>query len=123
MELRPQFDTFLRDIRPSERNKEEWKRGSNTLRARLLADPTLAPITTTTFLQGSVRRSTAVWPTGGKRSDVDVVLVTTIDHNIVTPTAAMKMFESFLNQHYEGKWVHRTAPSGSSCPTLISTSW
>ena len=44
MELRPQFDAFLRDIRPSERNKEEWKRSSNTLRARLLADPILSPL-------------------------------------------------------------------------------
>ncbi|WP_347094094.1 SMODS domain-containing nucleotidyltransferase [Sphingomonas parapaucimobilis] len=112
MELRPQFDTFLREIRPSERNKEEWKRGSNTLRARLLADPDLAPITTTTFLQGSVRRSTAVRPTGGKRSDVDVVIVTTIDHNVETPAAAMKRFEPFLNRHYAGKWVQQDRSFG-----------
>lgn len=112
MELSPQFDTFLRDIRPSERNKEEWKRGSNTLRARLLADPDLAPITTTTFLQGSVRRSTAVRPTGGKRSDVDVVIVTTIDHNVETPAAAMKRFEPFLNRHYAGKWVQQDRSFG-----------
>jgi hypothetical protein len=112
MELRPQFDTFLRDIRPSERNKEEWKRGSNTLRARLLADPLLSPLITSSFLQGSVRRSTAVRPTGGKRSDVDVVIVTTIDHNIETPAAAMKRFEPFLNEHYEGKWVQQDRSFG-----------
>lgn len=112
MELRPQFVEFLRDIRPSDRNKEEWKRGSNTLRARLLADSTLAPITTTTFLQGSVRRSTAVRPTGGKRSDVDVVIVTTIDHNLETPAAAMKRFEPFLNKYYEGKWVQQDRSFG-----------
>ena len=112
MELRPQFDAFLRDIRPSERNKEEWKRGSNTLRARLLADPVLSPMITTTFLQGSVRRSTAVRPTGGKRSDVDVVIVTTIDHNVETPATAMKRFEPFLNRHYEGKWVQQDRSFG-----------
>jgi len=104
MELRPQFNEFLQDIRPSERNKEEWKRGSNTLRTRLLADPDLGPLITTTFLQGSVRRSTAVRPTGGKRSDVDVVIVTTIDHNIETPAVAMKRFEPFLDRFYHGKW-------------------
>lgn len=112
MELRPQFDAFLRDIRPSERNREEWKRGSNTLRTRLLADPDLSPIITTTFLQGSVRRSTAVRPTGGKRSDVDVVIVTTIDQNIESPAAAMKRFEPFLNRHYEGKWVQQDRSFG-----------
>jgi len=112
MELRSQFEAFLRDIRPSERNKEEWKRGSNTLRARLLADPTLSPLITTSFLQGSVRRSTAVRPTGGKRSDVDVVIVTTIDHNTETPATAMKRFEPFLNQHYEGKWKQQDRSFG-----------
>ncbi len=112
MELRPQFDAFLRDIRPSERNKEEWKRGSNTLRARLLADPDLAPIITTTFLQGSVRRSTAVRPSGGKRSDVDVVIVTTIDHNVETPAVAMKRFEPFLERHYGGKWQQQDRSFG-----------
>jgi hypothetical protein len=112
MELRPQFDAFLRDIRPSERNKEEWKRGSNTLRARLLADPDLSSIITTTFLQGSVRRSTAVRPTGGKRSDVDVVIVTTVDHNVETPQKAMKRFEPFLERHYAGKWVQQDRSFG-----------
>ena len=59
MELRPQFAEFLQDIRPSERNREEWKRGSNTLRTRLMADAELSPMIAATFLVG-VRRSTAV---------------------------------------------------------------
>lgn len=104
MELRPQFEQFLRDIRPSERNKEEWKMGSRTLRARLLADPDLSPMIVSSFLQGSVRRSTAVRPTGGKRSDVDVVIVTTIDHAVEQPSVAMRQFVPFLNKHYSGKW-------------------
>lgn len=112
MELRPQFDAFLRDIRPSERNKEEWKQGSNTLRTRLLADPDLGPLITNTFLQGSVRRSTAVRPTGGKRSDVDVVIVTTIDHLVESPAKAMKRFEPFLERHYAGKWSQQDRSFG-----------
>ncbi|MGY6566108.1 MAG: SMODS domain-containing nucleotidyltransferase [Halomonadaceae bacterium] len=112
MELRPQFEAFLRNIRPSERNKEEWKRGSNTLRARLLADPDLSPIITNTFLQGSVRRSTAVRPTGGKRSDVDVVIVTTIDYTIEKPTDAMARFEPFLERHYKKKWTQQDRSFG-----------
>lgn len=112
MELRPQFDQFLRDIRPSERHKEEWKMGSRTLRARLMADPDLSPLIVSSFLQGSVRRSTAVRPTGGKRSDVDVVIVTTIDHNAEKPAVAMKRFVPFLNQHYAGKWVQQDRSFG-----------
>jgi len=112
MELRPQFAEFLKDIRPSERNKEEWKRGSNTLRSRLMADPELSPIITATFLQGSVRRSTAVRPTGGKRSDVDVVIVTTIDYEQETPSMAMRRFEPFLDRHYLGKWAQQDRSFG-----------
>ena len=104
MELRSQFEQFLREIRPTDRHKEEWKMGSRTLRNRLFADPTLSPLIVSSFLQGSVRRSTAVRPTGGKRSDVDVVIVTTLDHNIEQPAVAMKRFEPFLNTHYYGKW-------------------
>ena len=104
MKLQSQFNEFLKDIRPSQRNQEEWKTGSNTLRNRLLADDKLSPIITTSFLQGSVRRSTAVRPTGGKRSDVDVVIVTKIDHNREIPALAMKRFEPFLDKHYGGKW-------------------
>ncbi len=112
MELRPQFDQFLRDIRPSERHKEEWKMGSGTLRARLLADPELSPMIVSSFLQGSVRRSTAVRPTGGKRSDVDVVVVTTIDHNAEQPAVAMKRFEPFLTRYYPGKWKQQDRSFG-----------
>lgn len=112
MELRPQFAEFLQDIRPSERNREEWKRGSNTLRTRLMADAELSPIITATFLQGSVRRSTAVRPTGGKRSDVDVVIVTTIDYSRETPLVAMKRFEPFLERHYHGKWAQQDRSFG-----------
>jgi hypothetical protein len=104
MELRAQFDKFLQDIRPGARHKEEWKTGSDTLRKRLLSDPNLSEIIVGSFLQGSVRRSTAVRPTGGKRSDVDVVIVTTIDYTLEKPNVAMKRFEPFLNKHYGGKW-------------------
>ncbi|WP_137114050.1 hypothetical protein [Mesorhizobium sp. GR13] len=104
MELRPQFNQFLQDIRPTERHKDEWRTGSGTLRTRLRADAALSPLIVSSFLQGSVRRSTAVRPTGGKRSDVDVVIVTTIDYSKEQPNVAMKRFEPFLEKHYSGKW-------------------
>ncbi|WP_234840063.1 SMODS domain-containing nucleotidyltransferase [Sinorhizobium meliloti] len=63
MELKAQFNEFLRDIRPTDRQKENWKTGSNTLRSRLAADEKLNEIVVATFLQGSVRRSTAIRPT------------------------------------------------------------
>ena len=44
-----------------------------------MADEDLKDIIVTTFLQGSYRRSTAVRPKQGKRSDVDIVVVTKLD--------------------------------------------
>lgn len=104
MELNAQFKEFLNAIRPTDLQKESWKSGASTLRARLAADIDLSPIVVTTFLQGSVRRSTAIRPMGEKRPDVDVVVVTTIDYSNTSPEEAMSKFVPFLDKHYEGKW-------------------
>lgn len=104
MELRSQFIEFLREIRPTERQKEDWKGGSNTLRTRLSADRDLNEIVVATFLQGSIRRSTAIRPTGEKRPDVDIVVVTDIDYHETSPKKAMDKFEPFLERYYPGKW-------------------
>ena len=104
MDLKPQFAEFLAAIRPTERQKEDWRTGSTTLRTRLENDLTLSPLVVATFLQGSVRRSTAIRPAGDKRPDVDVVVVTTIDYEHTSPQEAMELFVPFLEKHYPGKW-------------------
>lgn len=104
MELNQQFKAFLTEIRPTQSQKESWVVGATTLRTRLNADPDLTKITVSTFLQGSIRRSTAIRPIGDKRPDVDVVVVTTIDYNATTPEQAMDKFVPFLERHYAGKW-------------------
>lgn len=104
MELNPQFESFLTAIRPTPTQAENWRGGAKTLRDRLRDDAVLGPLVVSTFLQGSVRRSTAIKPLGDKRPDVDVVVVTNIDHNSMAPAAAMKLFEPFLDEWYQGKW-------------------
>ncbi|UIJ85270.1 hypothetical protein LZK77_16260 [Rhizobium leguminosarum] len=104
MELKTQFREFLQNIRPTLRQKEDWRAGSSTLRSRLAADEELGPQVVATFLQGSVRRATAVRPLGDKRPDVDVVVVTNIDHNTTSPIQAMDRFVPFLKKWYPGKW-------------------
>ncbi|MER9491563.1 hypothetical protein NKI86_06975 [Mesorhizobium sp. M0320] len=83
---------------------EDWKAGAATLRSRLDADQDLSPIVTATFLQGSVRRSTAIRPIGDKRPDVDIVVVTNIDYENTTPQQAMDQFVPFLERFYPDKW-------------------
>ncbi len=104
MELRPQFKEFLAGIRPTEPQKENWRTGSTTLRNRLKQDDELKGIVVSTFLQGSVRRSTAVRPLGDKRPDVDIVVVTTIDRHTESARDAMDRFIPFLDKWYKGKW-------------------
>ena len=98
------FDQYLKDIRPTQNQRDECKTGHETLRDRLHKDETLKDIVIDTFLQGSYRRATAVRPTGESQSDVDVITVTNLDKTQYTPREAMNLFVPFLEKHYKGKW-------------------
>jgi hypothetical protein len=104
MDVKPQFDQFLKDIRLTENQIQELKTGHTTLRERLWADQALAAILVSEFLQGSYRRYTAVKPKAGKRSDVDVVVVTNLKEQDYTPQQAMNLFKPLLERYYKGKW-------------------
>jgi len=98
------FNDFLSGIRLTPSQIEDLKTGHKTLRNRLMADEDLKSIIISTFLQGSYRRSTAIRPLGEKRADVDVIVVTNIDKDKVTPEEAIGMFIPFVEKHYKGKY-------------------
>ena len=98
------FSDFLSAIRLSDNQVRDLKTGHTTLRKRLLADEDLSPIIVSTFLQGSYRRSTAVKPKNGNKSDVDIIVVTNLDSEITTPEEALDKFIPFLEKHYAGKY-------------------
>jgi hypothetical protein len=104
MELKSEFADFLTEIRPTVNQRGEMKTAHATLRKRLLADEKLGPIIHWNFLQGSYKRSTAVRPKAGKRSDVDIIIVTKLSEAEYTPEEGMALFEPFLDDYYEGKW-------------------
>jgi len=105
MELKSYFEKFLREIRPTDTQKDECKTGHTTLRERLYGDDSLKSIIVSTFLQGSYRRATAIRPKGDKRSDVDVVVVTNLNKNeYSSPDKAMDLFIPFLKKHYIQKY-------------------
>jgi hypothetical protein len=104
MELKTDFDTFLREIRPTDSMQSDCQTGHKILRQRLHEDNDLQPLLVSDFLQGSYRRSTAVRPKNGKRSDVDIIIVTKLSEAEFTPKNAMDLFVPFLNRHYKGKW-------------------
>lgn len=104
MELKSDFDKFLQDIRPTDSMLSNCQIGHITLRERLHDDEDLQSILVSDFLQGSYRRSTAVRPKNGKRSDVDIIVVTKLSEEEYSPQAAMDIFVPFLERHYNGKW-------------------
>jgi hypothetical protein len=105
MELKSYFEKFLREIRPTDNQKNECKDGHTTLRNRLSGYEDLKPILVTTFLQGSYRRATAIRPKGDTRSDVDTIVVTKLNQNkYPDPNKAMDLFVPFLEKYYKGKY-------------------
>jgi hypothetical protein len=116
MELPSYFLDFLRDIRPTSAQLDDYKSGHKTLRERLHADQTLSPIIVTTFLQGSYRRATAIRPHEGKRADVDVILVTKLHESEYTPARAFELLLPFLERYYKRKYE----PNGRSFGIRLS---
>lgn len=130
MILKSDFETFLSEIRPTENQQKDLQTGHQTLRDRLNSDETLKSIRISDFLQGSYRRSTAIRPNAGKRSDVDIIVVTKLHEDEFTPGAAMDVFKPFLEKYYKGKWRPQGRSFGielsyveldlviTSCPSL-----
>ncbi|MES2571900.1 MAG: nucleotidyltransferase [Verrucomicrobiota bacterium] len=104
MQLPSYFSTFLDEIRLTDNQKSNAQTGHKTLRDRLLEDEEISPLIVGTFLQGSYKRSTAVRPSGDKRADVDVVVVTKLSDEEYDPKDIVPIFEKFLDQYYKGKW-------------------
>jgi hypothetical protein len=105
MPLPSYFTDFLANIRLSQNQRNDLITGHKTLRTRLEQDDVLRKIIVSTFLQGSYRRSTAVRPQGEKRADVDVIVVTNLDHSTHTPADVIELFTPFCEKYYKGKYV------------------
>lgn len=96
------FSAFISSIRTSDSEMEKLKRAHILLRDRLTSHPSLKDLIFTTFIQGSYRRRTSLQPIGGKRSDVDVVVVTKLPES-VRPKDALAKFAPFVERYYPDK--------------------
>lgn len=104
VKLSSYFKKFLSNISLTSSQVNELSTGHRTLRERLEKDETLSKIMVHTFLQGSYIRFTAVRPKSGKRSDVDVIVVTKLDKDEYSPQEALNLFKPFLDEHYKDKY-------------------
>jgi hypothetical protein len=98
------FSEFLSNIRPTEAQEDALQDGHKRLRERLHDYEPLKDVVFSDFLQGSYRRSTSLRPTGDRRSDVDIVLVTKLHESEWTPGRALDLFKGFAEKHYAGKY-------------------
>ena len=97
MKLPSYFKEFLAEIEPSPSYKEDQQAGHKTLRKRLASDEDFEEIHVNTFLQGSYKRNTAIHP--GK--DVDIVVVTSLNPDVVTAEEANARLGRCLRRYYE----------------------
>ena len=105
MELPTYFTKFLKEIRPTQNQRDDCKTGHQTLRNRLEGYEALEQILVSTFLQGSYRRATPVRPKGEAKLDVDIIAVTRLNrHDYPNPDKAMDKFVPFLRKYYKGKY-------------------
>lgn len=107
MDLPSYFTDFLQEIRPRQDQLDALRTAHLTLRQRIREDADLSSFCLSDFLQGSYRRSTAVRPLGDEKADVDVIIVTNLDHQTLTPDQALDRFKTFLDCHYEDQWRKR----------------
>lgn len=112
MKLPTYFDDFLKNIRLTENQVNDLKTGHTTLSNRLSNYNDLKNIIVSMFLQGSYKRSTAIRPTEGKRSDVDLVVVTNLDSDSYTPEEAMDLFIPFMDKYYKDKYKKQNRSIG-----------
>lgn len=104
MNIPTYFEDLLSEIRLPDGLREKARVAHTTLRERLRVDADLKDVIVTTFLQGSYRRHTGVKPAAGKKCDVDVVVVTRIKRESVTPQVALDIFKPFLEKYYKGSY-------------------
>lgn len=97
MELSSYFTDFLNNIEPARTHKDQASLGHNALRKRLASDEDFKDCYSDSFLQGSYRRSTAIKPV----KDVDIVVVTDLDSNRVTPKEAIAFLRKRLAYYYD----------------------
>lgn len=112
MELNSYFTDFLQEIRPTDKQKEQFRAAHSELRENLNKDDVLSPIIVSDFLQGSYRRATAIRPGQGCKADVDVILVTKLSDEEFTPDEAMQKFVPFLDEHYTDSYEFQSRSIG-----------
>lgn len=92
------FQDFLTNIRLPDNLKKALISAHTELREQLKSDDLTKDLLVESFLQGSYARSTCIKPAPGKKVDVDVIVVTNIDHDTVSAQEAFAIITPFVKE-------------------------
>ena len=95
------FQDFLTNIRLPDSLKKALISAHTELREQLKSDDLTKDLLVESFLQGSYARSTFIKPAPGKKVDVDVIVVTNIDHDTVSAQEAFAIITPFVKKYYQ----------------------
>ena len=95
------FQDFLTNIRLPDSLKKALISAHTELREQLKSDDLTKDLLVESFLQGSYARSTCIKPAPGKKVDVDVIVVTNIDHDTVSAQEAFAIITPFVKKYYQ----------------------
>ena len=95
------FQDFLTNIRLPDNLKKALISAHTELREQLKSDDLTKDLLVESFLQGSYARSTCIKPAPGKKVDVDVIVVTNIDHDTVSAQEAFAIITPFVKKYYQ----------------------
>ena len=111
------FQDFLTNIRLPDSLKKALISAHTELREQLKSDDLTKDLLVESFLQGSYARSTCIKPAPGKKVDVDVIVVTNIDHDTVSAQEAFAIITPFVKKYYQN-YEQQKRSSGISLPEV-----
>lgn len=117
MQVPANFERFRAACQPNELQLTAMTSAHKRLRESLQREPAFRGIVVTTLVQGSHRRGTALRGTPSHPSDVDVIVLTSLDRRTTSAKRASEMLQPFLFRSYSGDASQRTR---SWCITVAS---
>lgn len=112
------FDTFLKNISLTKGQKDELVKNYNAFCKKLQNDRTLSPAIEEIRLQGSFQRKTIIRPKNGRRSDIDILLVTKLDRYEYSPEQALEKFRPFIKKYSRDQYGRQKHSWGINFPNV-----
>lgn len=106
------FNEFLKRISLNETQKQHLGKNYRAICRALGNDKVLSPVIEEIRLQGSYEHKTVIKPKNGKRSDVDILVVTKLHKDQFTPDEVLEIFRPFIKKYSGGRYAKQNTSWG-----------